>query len=162
MTQKDDAKQLAFVQSPIILHRGGGWEVDVPRWMRGALPGARRAYLLAGGSPDLACDDGTSLARCTLRVQRIMVVPSDAVIYLMTASLEQPLGSEWARIYLYVASKAVREFNPAALPDDDWVRDAEKPLSRYEQEMLDHLREQIRAAQVKHAARQNAKRARRT
>ncbi len=99
-----------FVTAPIILHGQGGWDdgatlarctrsvqrimdapSDVPDWPRGALPEARRAYLHAGGNPALACE-------------------LDAVIYLtlaphcvrcsagVTASLEQPLGSEWTRI----------------------------------------------------------------
>ncbi len=121
----------AFATAPIILHGAGGWETDVPDWMRAALPAARLKYLRDGGNPDLACD-------------------LDAVLYLMSASLCQPLGSDWTRIYLHIACKAVREFGHTELPDDDWVRDAEKPLSRYEQDLLDDLRGQIRRAQIRH------------
>jgi hypothetical protein len=128
----NDARSLAFVAAPIILHGAGGWETDVPDWMRDALPVARWKYLRDGGNPDLVC-------------------ALDAVLHLMSASLCQPLGSDWTRIYLFVAFKVMRELGHVELPDDDWVRDAEKPLSRYEQQMLDHLRGQIRRAQVKHA-----------
>ncbi len=133
MTQSPRDPTLGFLTAPMILHGRGGWNTDVPDWMRGALPVARRAYLQAGSNPALACE-------------------LDATIYLMTASLEQPLGSEWTRIYLYVAFRAMRELGRVEIPDDEpWMREAEQPLSRYEQDMLNHLRGQIRAAQVRHA-----------
>ncbi len=151
MTQLPRDPTREFVTAPMILHGRGGWDdgatlarctprvqrimdapSDMPDWIRGALPQARRAYLLAGGNPALACD-------------------LDATIYLLTASLEQPLGSEWTRIYLHVAFEAIRETQYVEIPDDDWVRDASKPLSRYEQQQLDDLRGKIRQAQIRHA-----------
>ena len=138
-----------FLTAPMILHGAGSWETDVPDWMRAGLPQARAAYLEAGGDPDLACE-------------------LDAVVYLMTASLEQPLDSEWTRIYLHIAFKALRDDGmtknaaPGAasndmpsghveIPDEDWVRDADKPLSRDEARRLDELRSQIRQSQRRHA-----------
>ncbi len=132
MTQSPRDPTLGFLTAPMILHGRGGWNTDVPDWMRGALPETRLAYLRAGGNPALACN-------------------LDVTIYLLTASLEQPLGSEWTRIYLHVAFEAIRETRYVEIPDDDWVRDADKPLSRYEQHLLDDLRGKIRQVQIRHA-----------
>ncbi len=65
---------------------------------------------------------------------------------------------------MHVAFKAIRETKYVEIPDEDWVREAEQPLSRYEQEMLDDictygnrrcrcLRGKIRHAQEKHVQR---------
>ncbi len=67
-----------FLTAPMVLHAGGGWESDIPTWIRDALPAARLAYLKAGGDPELACE-------------------LDAAVYLMTASLCMPLSSDWTR-----------------------------------------------------------------
>lgn len=125
-----------FINAHLIFHGHGGWDADVPDWIRAQLPHARREYLRNNGNPNLACE-------------------LDVVIYLMTASLEQPLGSEWTHIYLHTAFKAIQRYgaNFVRLPndEDDLAREAERPLSQYETTLLNDLRGKIRAAQIKHA-----------
>ena len=146
-----DQATFDFLTAPMILHGSGGWDggatlarcaehaqhmidapPDVPDWLRAALPKARAAYLEAGGNPALACE-------------------LDAVVYLMTASLAQPLGSEWTRIYLHAAFNALRALGHVEIPDEEWVREADKPLSRDEARRLDELRSQIRQSQRRRA-----------
>jgi hypothetical protein len=121
------------VTAPMILHGHGGWDDSVPSWIRGELSHARLDYLHNGGNPHRACE-------------------LDVTAYLMTASLEAPLGSDWSRIYLYAAFKAMRAYGQGltTLPDETWVREAEAPLSEYQQMLLDDLRGKIRSAQIRH------------
>jgi hypothetical protein len=138
--------EYAFVTAPMILHgRGGGWESDVPTWVRTQLPQARLWYLCTGGNPNLACY-------------------FDVMPYLMTASLEMPLSSEMTRIFLYVSFTMIQSWGQgfASLPDETWVRDALTPLLPYEQTLLDDLRGDIRAGQIKHLKKASANAKRRT
>jgi len=125
--------EYAFVTAPMILHGHGGWEESVPSWIRGELPRARLEYLRSGGNRRLACG-------------------LDVTAYLMTASLEAPLG-EWTDIYLHVALNAVCTYGQGftSMLDETWVCEAEAPLSEYQQMLLDDLRGKIRSAQIRHA-----------
>ena len=126
-----------FVTACVVYHgHDGGGSESVPSWLITELPHARLAYLNAGGDPNLACE-------------------LDAVPYLMTASLEGPLSSEWVHIYVRIAFKTLREHGAgfANLPsdEDDLTREANRPLSQYEEQLLTKLRGDIRASQIRHA-----------
>ena len=64
---------------------------------------------------------------------------AEACAYLMTASLTQPIDSDWMQIYLYVANQTYRRWGKAEMPPDIAVEE----LSYYHMGELRRLKECI-------------------
>ena len=84
------------LMDPIIV-MPGGWGDSLPDWIKGAIQLERLALLMKG--EETATD-------------------AEACAYLYTASLTNPIGSDWARIYLYIAGKVVSRNKGTEIPED--------------------------------------------
>ncbi len=149
------AEQATYLRGPIIFHGKGGnaWDEDCPAWLwREAIPAARWTRLLA----EVAGRAGHDAGLATLE---------EATAYLMTASLEAPLGSDYTDIYVWVACQVFARHRGGAavdvmrLIDPDAVRQTDgrfeiRDLDRYRRQLLDDLLRRIRQAVVRRAARQ--------
>ena len=85
---------------PIIVF-SGGWGDSVPDWLKIAITLERmmdNMKALKGEEPT-----GTDAEVCA---------------YLMTASLTQPIDSDWTNIYLYVAGKTYAKWNKNQIPEN--------------------------------------------
>ena len=85
---------------PIIVFPGG-WGDTLPEWLKEAIILERLAMnmrVLKGELPT-----GTDAEACA---------------YLNTASLTQPMDSNWAQIYLYIAGKTYTQWKKAEMPED--------------------------------------------
>lgn len=107
-------EMVGALTDPIIVFPSG-WEDTMPDWMRRDLPLHRLAHVhqCLGGKAkwEEACD-------------------LEALIYLYPASLAQPMGEEWTRIYLYLATKVMGE----KMPED--IREENLP-SHYQEDLRD-------------------------
>jgi len=84
------------LMDPIIV-MPGGWGDSLPDWIKGAIQLERLALLMKG--EETATD-------------------AEACAYLYTASLTNPIGSDWTRIYLYIAGKVVSRNKGTEIPED--------------------------------------------
>jgi len=85
---------------PIIVFPGG-WGDTIPEWLKNAITLERmmdNMKALKGEEPT-----GTDAEVCA---------------YLMTASLTQPIDSDWTNIYLYVAGKTYAKWNKNQIPEN--------------------------------------------
>jgi len=85
---------------PIIVFPGG-WGDTIPDWLKTAITLERMMgdmKALKGKEPK-----GTDAEACA---------------YLMTASLTQPMDSDWSQIYLYIAGKTYTRWRKGEMPDD--------------------------------------------
>jgi len=99
-TEKGISQIVGALFDPILVFPGG-WGDTIPDWLKTAITLERlemnmREY--KGEEPT-----GTD---------------SEACAYLMTASLAQPMDSDWVQIYLYVAGKTYTRWNNNELPGD--------------------------------------------
>jgi hypothetical protein len=117
----------AAFTTPLVLFPGG-WEDTLPEWLK-LRTIAERVAMVCNGGWDKATD-------------------AEVTSYLYTASLAQPLGSDWTDITLYQAAKQMPQLYEA-LPN------APKELSDYQTQEIDHLKRDIRNSQLR---RQNTKR----
>ncbi len=109
---------------PIVVYPGG-WEDTVPDWLKNAITLERmRANMDKNG------DTGTDAEACA---------------YLMTASLAQPIDSDWVQIYLYVAGKTNKQWNNNNMPDDIAVNE----ISNYQMVKLADLKDWIYKQRVR-------------
>jgi len=90
---------------PIIVYPGGGWENDLPDWIKPAITLERlimNVTALKGEEPT-----GTD---------------AEALAYLFPACLSFPFTHDWTQIYLYLGSKVMQHHNPfkkeEPFPDD--------------------------------------------
>lgn len=84
------------LMDPIIV-MPGGWGDSLPDWIKGAIQMERLVQLMTGE------ETGTDAEACA---------------YLFTASLTNPMDSEWTRIYLYIAGKVVSRNKGTEIPED--------------------------------------------
>ena len=91
---------VSVFSDPIIVFPGG-WGDSLPIWLKEAITLERLAMnmrVLKGELPT-----GTDAEACA---------------YLNTASLTQPMDSNWAQIYLYIAGKTYTQWKKAEMPED--------------------------------------------
>lgn len=124
------AEELAYLKGPVIYH-AGGWEmggVIAPR-----VPEARLALILAGEE-----------SMCTLE---------EALCYLSSASMAAPLHQEYADIFFWLGQEVLPRVRELDQPYHTILgHDQPFALSAYLQnEFLNPLRRNIRAAVIKHA-----------
>lgn len=111
--------------APIIMHKCG-WMEDVPKWLLDYIKTDRLKAMIKGEYDGKATD-------------------AEALAYLMPASLEAPLGHRWSRIYLYLATKVMKEAKSVEVPEDVAVETLEKE----EERMLNNLKKWIWMQQEK-------------
>lgn len=109
------------IQAPIIVWPG--FEDGLPDHLKNRIP-LERLALAATGETEMATD-------------------AEAVAYLHTASLVQPLSHDVARVYLHIAAKYLGK----ALPED-FQNEHETPLEPQQAEELAKLKRWIRKKQV--------------
>ncbi len=85
---------LRYVTGPLIVFEPS-WGADVPDWLRVTIRPARLGLVLAG--------------------ERECASEEEAVIYLMTAGLAQPLTHDWAEAYLWLGAQVLARWS--RLPD---------------------------------------------
>ncbi len=90
---------LRYVAAPLIVF-DPAWGGDIPDWLRTAIRPARLGLVLAG--------------------EKQLASEEEAVIYLMTASLAQPLDAGWARIYLWLGSRVLVRWDKLPGPESYW------------------------------------------
>ena len=86
---------------PIIVYPGGGWENDLPDWIKPAITLERLVMnirALKGEEPT-----GTD---------------AEALAYLFPACLSFPLNHDWTEIYLYLGTKVCEAKGKGPMPDD--------------------------------------------
>jgi len=105
--------------TPIVFHPGG-WEDTLPEWLKLRVIKER---------VDMVCNGGWDKA-----------TDAEVTCYLYTASLIQPLGSDWTEITLYQAAKQIPQLREA-------VPATPKELSDYQKSELNSLKRQIRDSQ---------------
>jgi hypothetical protein len=91
---------LCALFDPIIVFPGG-WGDTLPDWMKQNVTLERlleNMNALKGEKPT-----GGDLEAC---------------MYLYTVSLSRPMGDQWSRIYLYLATQAMRRWQKAEVPDN--------------------------------------------
>jgi len=105
---------------PIIVFPGG-WGDSLPEWLRNAITLARLIENVR-----------------SLKEGEMTGTDAEACAYLMTASLTQPMDSDWAQIYFYVSNK-VCSAEGKEVPKDIAV----ESISDYQMGKLRHLKEWI-------------------
>jgi len=106
--------------APIILWNGPWMKDGVPEWLLDYIK-IDRLIALMKKEYDRAATDAEALA------------------YMIPRAMENPLGHEWSRIYLYLGTKVMREAKRAEVPKDVAV----ESLDDYEQKLLKNLKEWI-------------------
>ena len=85
---------------PIIFFPGG-WGDTIPEWLKTDIILER----MIGDMKALKGEEPTG-------------TDAEACAYLMTVSLTQPMDSDWAQIYLYVASQTYKRWGKGEMPAD--------------------------------------------
>jgi len=111
---------LSEVMTTPIVYHGGGWADTLSNHIKQTVLEQRLEKVLNGGW-DMATD-------------------AEVVCYLSTASLEQPLGSDWTDIYLYEAATLMPQIREA-------IPHTPKELSDYQNYQLSDLKRKIRDSQ---------------
>lgn len=105
--------------APIIVHKCA-WMDTVPEWVLKWIKLDRMIALMKNQYDGMATD-------------------SEALAYLMPASLEAPMGRDWSEIYLYLATKVMEEAKHATIPEDIRI----EKLSDYQERELQNLKRWI-------------------
>ena len=104
-TLEKDISDIAGVFSDPIIVFPGGWGDSIPGWLKEAITTER---LIA----EMKASKG----------EEPIGTDAEACAYLMTASLTQPMGSDWTQIYLYIAGKVYEKWRTkesgVTMPDD--------------------------------------------
>jgi len=103
---------------PIIVYPGG-WGDSLPDWLRQAITLERLT--------------GTAMS---LKGQEPTGTDAEACAYLYTAGLTAPLDSDWADIYLYIATLTYEKHKKTEMPSDIAVR----KLNDYQEGELKRLK----------------------
>ena len=106
-------EMVGALTDPIIVFPSGGWENDIPEWMRRDLPLHRLAHLMKCSQGKANWNEATDL---------------EALMYLYPASLAAPMDEEWSRIYLYLGTKVMGEKMPGDIKEESLP-------SHYEQDL---------------------------
>lgn len=123
---------------PIIV-MPGGWGESLPDWIKTQISLERLIENIKG-----------------LRKEGQTGTDAEACAYLYTASLTNPMGESWTRIYLYVAGKCIKHHSKNELPEDIKV----ETLSDYDTRELNKLKAWIYEQRIK-ARKEKEKTARR-
>jgi hypothetical protein len=103
---------------PIIVFPGG-WGDSLPEWLKNAITLERLDMNVKA-----------------LKGEEMTGTDAEACAYLNTASLTAPMDSDWAQIYLYLATKTYRRWGKGEMPADIAV----DCLSDYQMEELKRLK----------------------
>jgi hypothetical protein len=103
---------------PIIVFPGG-WGDTLPDWLKTAITLER----MIGNMKVLNGEEPTA-------------TDAEACAYLMTVSLTQAMDSDWAQIYLYVASQTYKRWGKGEMPADIAV----ESVSDYQLQELNRLK----------------------
>lgn len=95
---------------PIIVWPGGGWENTLPEWV---FPDIKMQRLLDLMVRHRGMDGAEPMAS-----------DLEVMAYMYPLSLERPLSHDWAEIYLYVATQAMKHRHPAVEVPEDIRRDS--------------------------------------
>ncbi|GAJ05471.1 unnamed protein product, partial [marine sediment metagenome] len=102
--EKGISEIVGCLTDPIIVFPGG-WGEDLPEWLKSAITLERLAMNIRALRGELPT--GTDAEACA---------------YLNTASLAQPLGHDWTKIYLYIATKVYEKWRTkesgVTMPED--------------------------------------------
>ena len=79
----------------------GGWGDTLPDWLKQAITLERLAMNMKA-----------------LKGEEMTGTDAEACAYLYTASLTQPVDSDWAQIYLYIAAQVYRRHGRGEMPTD--------------------------------------------
>lgn len=79
----------------------GGWGDTLPDWLKGAITMERFEMNMK-----------------SLKGEEMTGTDAEACAYLMTASLTQPMDSDWTQIYLYIAGKTYKRWGKSEIPAD--------------------------------------------
>jgi len=102
-----------------ILVFSGGWGDSLPEWLKEAITLERLEMNMKA-----------------LKGDGMTGTDAEACAYLMTASLTQPMDSDWTQIYLYVATRTYRRWGKAEMPDDVAI----ESISDYQMAELNRLK----------------------
>jgi len=116
---------------PIIVHKcAWGTRGMIPEWLRNQITLDRMIELMVANKEGRD-PIGTN---------------SEALAYMIPASLEFPLGHDWSQIYLYLATVTMDREKNKVVPDDIRV----DKLDRNQEDDLRHLKHWIYATKLKH------------
>jgi len=108
-----------------------GWANSLPEWLLKQIEGERTVNGLIGA---MGYDKKGSE----------QVGDAEALAYLMTASLRAPIGSDFTKIYAYLTGKVMQKGLNMDINDlPDFVQEAMKGLSEWEQTQLDKLKSDL-------------------
>jgi hypothetical protein len=99
-TEKWIDEVVGVFKDPIITY-SGPWGNDIPDWLREAITMDR----LIGNMK-------------ALHGEPMMAGDAEVAAYLMTASLEAPMGHDFTQIYLYCATRTIERYKKGAMPED--------------------------------------------
>ncbi len=107
-------KELIEAFSTPIVYHPGGWDESLPRWLKEQVLIERMGMALDGGWNE--------------------ATDAEIVCYLNTASMAQPISSDWIQIYLYEAALLMPQIRQA-IPDikqelTDWLKSELQDLKR--------------------------------
>ena len=113
---------------PIIVFPAGGWENDLPDWIK----------------PQI------TLERLIMNVKSmkeggVPVGDTEVLAYMYPRTMESPLTEQWQRIYFYVFNQAMK-MKKTEVPKD---LQSEK-LTDYDMQQLNHLKNWIYDTRIKH------------
>jgi len=111
--EKGISEIVGVFTDPILVFPGG-WGDTLPDWLKNAITLERLAMNMKA-----------------LKGEEMTGTDAEACAYLYTASLTQPMDSDWAQIYLYIATQTYRRWGKNEMPsdiavdklDDEQVRD---------------------------------------
>jgi len=111
--EKGISEIVGCLTDPILVFPGG-WGDTLPDWLKSAITLERLAMNMKA-----------------LKGEEMTGTDAEACAYLYTASLTQPMDSDWAQIYLYIATQTYRRWGKNEMPsdiavdklDDEQVRD---------------------------------------
>jgi len=79
----------------------GGWGDTLPEWLKNAITLERLEINMRA-----------------LKGEEMTGTDAEACAYLYTASLTQPMDSDWTQIYLYIAGKTYTRWKKTEMPED--------------------------------------------
>jgi len=124
-TEKGISDIVGTLCDPIIV-MPGGWGDTLPDWIKSAITLERLMMNMRA-----------------LKGEEMTGTDAEACAYLYCASLEAPMGHDWAQIYLYVAGKVYEKHRTpdsgVKMPDDIRV----ESLNENQQDDLNRLKEWI-------------------
>ena len=118
---------------PIIVHQCS-WATNdmIPEWLRTRITLDRMVELM------VASKEG----------REPIGTDSEALAYMIPASMEAPMGHDWSQIYLYLATRVMDREKDKVVLDD--IR--EDKLGRNQEDDLNHLKRWIYGTKLKHRA----------